>query len=521
MAHVEIYDTTLRDGTQREGVSLTVGDKLRVAKLIDDLGVPYIEGGWPGANPKDDEFFARASDELVLDQAALVAFGATRKAGIAADGDPQVAALLSADTEVVCLVGKSWDYHVTEALRTTLSEAVAMAADTVAYLRTRGRRVFFDAEHFFDGYRSDVDFALAVLRASHGAGAERLVLCDTNGGTLPARVAEVVREVRGALPDAVLGCHFHNDGGVAVANSLAAIEAGVTQVQGCLNGYGERTGNADLCTLLPNLELKMGIEVIGAERLARLAPISHHVAEIINLTLDPHHPYVGMSAFAHKAGLHTSALTRRKDAYEHVDPTTVGNTTRMVVSELAGRSTVLAKARAQGWDLDAETAQRVVDEVKNLEHRGYMLEAADGTFELLVRRASGWKQPFFSVESFKVNVEQRPGGEILAEATVKIIVGDERVIVTREGNGPVHALDQALRYALSAPYPEIAEFHLSDYRVRDLDSSDGTAARVRVLVQHGDSQTSWGTIGVHPNIIQASWEALEDGVVLGLLRHRA
>ncbi len=520
MAHVEIYDTTLRDGTQREGISLTVGDKLKVAALIDSLGVPYIEGGWPGANPKDDEFFARAKDELHLENAELVAFGATRKAGGDAADDPQVAALLAAGTEVVCLVGKSWDYHVTEALRTTLDEAVAMAADTVAYLRSQGRRVFFDAEHFFDGYAANPDFALSVLRAASEAGAARVVLCDTNGGTLPHQVIEVVRNVRGALPDAVLGCHFHNDGGVAVANSLAAIDAGVTQVQGCVNGYGERTGNADLCTLLPNLELKLGIEVVGRERLARLAPVSHHVAEIINLTLDPHHPYVGVAAFAHKAGLHTSALARRKDAYEHVDPETVGNTTRMVVSELAGRSTVLARAKAQGWDLDKDTAQRVVYDLKELEHQGYSFEAADGSFELLLRRAQGWKQPYFTVESFKVSVEQRPDGDVLAEATVKVNVADERVIVTREGNGPVHALDQALRVAVAGRYPEVAEFHLTDYRVRDLDSSDGTAARVRVLVEHSDDETSWSTIGVHPNIIEASWEAMIDGVVLGLLRHR-
>ncbi len=520
MAHVEIYDTTLRDGTQREGISLTVGDKLKVAALIDSLGIPYIEGGWPGANPKDDEFFARARDELKLESAALVAFGATRRAGGDAADDPQVAALLAAGTEVVCLVGKSWDYHVTEALRTTLDEAVAMAADTVAYLRTQGRRVFFDAEHFFDGYAANPGFAVSVLRAVHEAGAERLVLCDTNGGTLPDGVAQVVADVKEAVPDAILGCHFHNDGGVAVANSLAAIDAGVVQVQGCVNGYGERTGNADLCTLLPNLELKLGVEVIGPERLARLAPVSHHIAEIVNLTLDPHHPYVGVAAFAHKAGLHTSALARRKDAYEHIDPETVGNTTRMVVSELAGRSTVLAKAKAQGWDLEPASAQRIVDEVKELEHQGYAFEAADGSFELLVRRAQGWKQPYFSVESFRVSVEARADGEVLAEATVKVNVGDERVIVTREGNGPVHALDQALRAAVGERYPEVSEFHLTDYRVRDLDSSDGTAARVRVLIEHSDSATSWGTIGVHPNIIEASWDALEDGLVLGLLRHR-
>ncbi len=517
---VEIYDTTLRDGTQREGISLTAGDKLKVARLIDDLGVAYIEGGWPGSNPKDDEFFDRAKTELDLRNAELVAFGSTRRAGGVAADDPQLAALLAADTEVICLVGKSWDYHVTEALRTTLDEAEAMVADSVSYLVDQGRRVFFDAEHFFDGYRTNPEFALRIVLAAHGAGAESVVLCDTNGGTLPDAVAGVVSTVREAAPDVVLGCHFHNDGGCGVANTLAAVRHGVVQVQGCVNGYGERTGNADLCSVIPNLVLKMGIAAVPADRLARIAPVAHRIAEIVNIAVDPHHPYVGTSAFAHKAGLHTSALARRPDAYEHIEPSVVGNTTRMVVSELAGRSTVLAKARAQGWDLDAETAQSIVDRVKDMEHRGYTLEAADGTFELLVREASGWKQDFFTAESFRVFVEQRSDGEVVAEATVKVLVGDERVIVTREGNGPVHALDQALRAALSSAYPEVGQARLSDYRVRDLDSSDGTAARVRVLIEHSDGDETWGTIGVHPNIIEASWEALEDGVVLGLLRHR-
>ncbi len=517
---VEIYDTTLRDGTQREGISLTVGDKLRVASLVDELGVAYVEGGWPGANPKDDEFFQRARAELDLTHATLTAFGATRRPGAAAAGDPQLAALLEAGTEVICIVGKAWDYHVTEALRTDLDEAVRMVDESVRYLRSHDRRVFFDAEHFFDGYRADPDFALRVARAAHEAGAERVVLCDTNGGTLPSAATEVIAAVQTALAEAVLGCHFHNDSGCAVAASLAAVEAGVHQVQGCMNGYGERTGNADLCTLLPNLVLKMGLPVVTDSQLAALAPVSHHIAEIVNLTLDPQHPYVGTAAFTHKAGLHTSALARRPDAYEHVDPELVGNTTRMVVSELAGRSTILAKARQQGWSLDGDTAQELVERVKELEHRGYVLEAADGTFELLVREAQGWKQPFFTTESYRVHVEDRGQDEVLAEATVKLLVDDERLIVTREGNGPVHALDRALRAALAARYPEISEFRLSDYRVRDLDSSDGTAARVRVLVEHSDGETTWGTVGVHPNIIEASWEALEQGMVLGLLRHR-
>ena len=520
MTSVEIYDTTLRDGTQREGISLTARDKLRVAQLIDDLGVAYIEGGWPGSNPKDDEFFALAQKELDLAHAELVAFGSTRRAGASAAVDPQLAALLDAGTEVICLVGKSWDYHVTEALRTTLDEAEAMVADSIRHLRDHGRRVFFDAEHFFDGYEANPDFAMRIVHAAHEAGAERVILCDTNGGTRPDEAGTVVAAVREAAPNVDLGCHFHNDGGCGVANSLAAVRAGVVQVQGCVNGYGERTGNADLCALIPNLVLKMGVEAVPADRVEHLAPIAHHVAEIINITLDPHHPYVGTSAFAHKAGLHTSALARRPDAYEHVSPDVVGNTTRMVVSELAGRSTVLAKARARGWELDGDTAQAIVDRVKEMEHEGYTLEAADGTFELLVREATGWKQDFFTAESFRVFVEQRPDGDVVAEATVKVLVGDERVIVTREGTGPVHALDRALRAALAPAYPEVENAHLSDYRVRDLDSSDGTAARVRVLIEHSNGDETWGTIGVHPNIIEASWEALEDGIVLGLLRHR-
>ncbi len=516
---VEIYDTTLRDGTQQEGISLTARDKLAVARLLDDLGVAYIEGGWPGANPtKDDEFFARARDELDLKTATLTAFGATRRSGATADEDPQIAALLAAATDVVCLVGKSWDYHVEHALRTTPDEAVAMVEDSVDYLRRMGRRVFFDAEHFFDGYRSNPGFALAVLRAARDAGAERIVLCDTNGGFLSHEVRRIVGEVGEQLGDATLGCHFHNDAGMAVANSITAVLEGVHQVQGCVNGYGERTGNADLCSLIPNLALKMGYETVPADRLERLTTVSHHVAEIVNLTLDPHLPYVGTSAFTHKAGLHTSALARKPDAYEHLSPAAIGNATRVVVSELAGRSTVLAKAEAQGLELTAAEAQAVVDRIKELEHRGYQFEAADGSFELLLREAQGWKQDFFRLESYRVYVESRNGG-VVAEATVKVHVGDERIVATREGDGPVSALDRALRAALADAYPQLHRIRLTDYRVRDLDSSDGTSARVRVLCEHSDADTTWGTIGVHENIIDASWKAVVDGIVLGLLRH--
>jgi 2-isopropylmalate synthase len=514
--NLEIYDTTLRDGTQREGLSPTVGDKLRIAGLIDQLGFDFIEGGWPGANPKDDEFFTRARNELNLETSQLVAFGATRRAGVEAHDDPQLKSLLSADTDVICIVGKSWDYHVTEALRVELGEAVAMAADSIRFLRDEGRRVFFDAEHFFDGHRDNKGFTLEVISAASEAGAERVVLCDTNGGTLPSRVAQVLAEVAQVLPLDCIGVHFHNDGGVAVANSLVAVEAGVRQVQGCVNGYGERTGNADLSVLVPNLVLKLGYEVMDGDRLRQLAPVSHHIAEIMNSSIDPHHPYVGASAFAHKAGLHTSALARRKDAYEHVDPESVGNTARMVVSELAGRSTVLGIAAAEGWELDSDSAQRVVDRVKELEHAGYQFEAADGSFELLVRETQGWKQPFFDLESYRVFVEHRE--DVLAEATVKVLVAGKRVVKTAEGDGPVSALDRALRAALVASYPVVDKIRLTDYRVRDLDSSDGTSARVRVTVEHTDGERSWGTVGVHQNIIDASWKAVTEGLVVGLLR---
>ena len=363
---VEIYDTTLRDGTQQEGISLTASDKLEVAGLLDQLGVDYIEGGWPGANPKDNEFFERAKTELKLETSTLTAFGSTRRAGRSPGDDEQLAALLAAETEVICLVGKAWDYHVEHALRTSLDEAVAMVADSVEYLRSEGRRVFFDAEHFFDGYRDNPAFALAVLKGARDAGAERLVLCDTNGGFLSHEVERIVGEVTEAVPDSTFGCHFHNDSGMAVGNSLVAVRTGVFQVQGCINGYGERTGNADLCSVIPNLALKMGYETIPRDHLTHLTRVSHHLSEIVNLTLDPHLPYVGSSAFTHKAGLHTSALARRSDAYEHLDPDAVGNTTRVVVSELAGRSTVLAKAEAQGLTLTPEDAQAVVDRIKTL-----------------------------------------------------------------------------------------------------------------------------------------------------------
>lgn len=517
-SHLEIYDTTLRDGAQQEGISLTVSDKLRIAKLLDDLGVAYVEGGWPGANPKDSEFFKRARSELDMSTAILTAFGSTRRPRTSVVGDTQLHNLLESETEVVCIVGKAWDYHVREALRADLDEGVAMVAESIGYLSSHGVRVFFDAEHFFDGYASNPDFALGILRSAYEEGAERLILCDTNGGSLPARIVETVGQVQDALPDAELGVHFHNDAGCAVASSLAAVDLGVRQVQGCVNGYGERTGNADLSTLLPDLVLKMGIPILEQDRLESLSPIAHHIAEIVNISLDPHRPYIGTSAFTHKAGLHTSALVRRPDAYEHQDPLSVGNRTRMVVSELSGKATILSKARDLGVDMTDHQATRVLDEIKSMEHRGYHFEAADGSFELMLRRIAGWTHDYFELESFRVFTERRTDSEILAEATVKLRVKGERIITTGEGNGPVNALDHAVKEALVPHYPELKHLKLTNYRVRVLNSTESTAATVRVFIETSDGVNAWGTIGVHTNVIEASWEALEDGIVLGLLR---
>ncbi|HEX2153596.1 MAG TPA: citramalate synthase [Acidimicrobiia bacterium] len=517
---LEIYDTTLRDGSQQEGISLTVSDKLRIAQLLDDLGVTYIEGGWPGALPKDDEFFALASQRLDLRNAELVAFGSTRRPGGSVDTDSQLRSLLEAGTETICIVGKSWDYHVREALRADLDEGLRMIGESIEFLRSHGRRVFFDAEHFFDGFRTSPEFALAAARTAAEAGADRVILCDTNGGTLPAQIVEVVGKVRAEI-DAAVGVHFHNDAGCAVASSLAALEAGAVQIQGCVNGYGERTGNADLCTIIPDLVLKMDRPVVSREQLEMLSPISHHIAELVNISLDPHRPYVGPSAFTHKAGLHTSALARRPDAYEHTDPAGVGNRTRMVVSEQAGRASVHNKAAELGLDVDDVTARKVLERVKELEHQGHHFEAADGSFELLVREASGWRQDFFTVESYRVNVERRAGEPVVAEATVKLMVGGERQVTTGEGDGPVNALDSALRQALRPVFPQVADLRLTDYRVRVLDTTDGSGATVRVLLETSNHTDTWGTIGVHENIIDASWQALSDGIVVGLLRSSA
>jgi 2-isopropylmalate synthase len=524
-AQVEIYDTTLRDGAQLEGISLTVDDKLRIAEQLDFLGVHYIEAGWPGSNPKDDEMFRRASTELNLPTSRLVAFGSTRHVKGRVDSDDTLRHLVEAQTEAVCIVGKSWDYHVTEALQTTLDEGRAMVADSVAFLAGQGLQVLFDAEHFFDGYKRNPEFALSVLEAAAMAGASHLVLCDTNGGTLPHDVERTVADVVAAFgSDVTVAVHLHDDAGCGVANALAGVRGGATQVQGTINGYGERTGNCNLTSIIPDLTLKMGIETIPRDRLERLTPVSHHVAELVNMPLNPQAPYVGTSAFAHKAGLHTSAIARRPDAYEHVPPDDVGNGTRFVVSELAGRSTLQLKARELGLELDGPTVNEVVDTLKQLEHRGYHFEVADASLELLMLRAGGWEQEYFEVESFRVDVVEsadpmRAGQRTFSiDATMKMRVGDERIVEVAEGNGPVNALDQAVRRAIGDRYPALAHIHLTDYKVRVLDTQRGTGAVTRVLIDSTDGETSWTTIGVSENIIEASWEALQDSILYGLLQ---
>ncbi|MFZ5852553.1 MAG: citramalate synthase [Actinomycetota bacterium] len=518
-----VYDTTLRDGAQGEGMALTVADKLAIASHLDDLGVGFVEGGWPGALPKDTEFFRRARTELQLRHARLAAFGATRRPGVAAADDPQVAALRDSGADVVCLVAKSDARHVQRALRTTLAENLAMVADTVRHLRAEGRRVFLDAEHFFDGHQADPAYALEVVRVAAEAGADVVVLCDTNGGMLPRQVADVVHEVL-ATSGARLGIHCHDDSGCAVANTLAAVDAGVTHVQGVVNGYGERCGNANLATLVANLELKLGRRVLPAGRLGELQRVSHAVAELANQPPRHQQPYVGSSAFAHKAGLHASAVKVDPDLYQHVDPTAVGNDMRMLVSEMAGRASVELKSRALGYDLGAhpEVLGRVVRRVKDLEARGYSFEAADASFELLLREeVDPDRARPFTLESWRVIVDRDAHGEVRTEATVKVHAGGRRAVATGEGNGPVNALDRALRLALEQGYPQLAAMELVDYKVRILEGSHGTDAVVRVLVETADGEGEWTTVGVHENIIEASWQALAAAVDFGLLARDA
>ncbi|MGK4583124.1 citramalate synthase [Kitasatospora sp. HPMI-4] len=515
-----VFDTTLRDGAQREGINLTVADKLTIARYLDEFGVGFIEGGWPGANPRDTEFFARAATELDLRNAQLVAFGATRRPGGKAAEDPQLAALVSSGAPVVTLVAKSHDRHVELALRTTLEENLEMVRDSVEYLRSQGRRVFIDCEHFFDGYRANREYALEVVRTAHRAGADVVVLCDTNGGMLPAGVRETVADVLRET-GARLGIHAQDDTGCAVANTLAAVDAGATHVQCTANGYGERVGNANLFPVVGALELKYDRRVLPEGRLAEMTRISHAIAEVVNLAPSTHQPYVGLSAFAHKAGLHASAIKIDPDLYQHIDPELVGNTMRMLVSDMAGRASVELKGKELGYDLsaDRDLVGRVVARVKEQENLGYTYEAADASFELLLRdEAKGRRERFFTLESWRTISEQLPDGKADNEATVKIWAKGERRIAIGEGNGPVNALDKALRTALEHIYPELARIELVDYKVRILAGQHGTGSRTRVLIEFGDAGSTWSTVGVADNVIAASWRALEDAYTYGLLR---
>ncbi len=549
-----LYDTTLRDGTQREGVNLTVTDKVKVARRMDGLGVHYLEGGWPGSNPKDTEFFRRFADgdEAPL-QATLTAFGMTRLAGNAAEDDPLLAGLLAARTEVVCLVGKSWGYHVDEALGVPREENLAMVSDSVRHLVANGRRVFFDAEHFFDGHRRDHDYAMAVIEEAAEAGAEAVVLCDTNGGAMPWEVVDVVREVRERVT-AEVGVHFHDDGGCAVANSMLGLEAGAVQVQGTANGLGERCGNANLFTVMADLQLKRHVQVISPDRLERLTEVSHAVAEICNQATPSVQPYVGHTAFSHKAGLHASALAKAPDMYNHIDPGAVGNGQRLIVSEQSGRSNIVLKAREFGLEVDGDDAATVLAEVKQREAAGWTYDAADASFELLLRRVTGrigrTDEPFHTLH-FRVSVgggweglgapDMRAtmarlrgedgivdadtlaaavaaGSSAPAEAILAITIDGHRKLGAGEGNGPVDALANAFRNAANGTWPELLDVRLSDYKVRILEATAGTEAVTRVLVTSTDGVDTWDTVGVDPNIVEASWRALSDAWTYAILR---
>ncbi|HIE12209.1 MAG TPA: citramalate synthase [Desulfotomaculum sp.] len=520
MVKITVYDTTLRDGAQTEGISFSVEDKLKIAHKLDRLGFHYIEGGWPGSNPKDIEFFNRIRD-AELESAVITAFGSTRKKNIRPADDENLAAIIKSGVKAATLFGKSWDFHVTRALNTTLAENLSMIRESVAYLREQGLEVIYDAEHFFDGYKANPDYAIETLEAAAAGGAAALVLCDTNGGTLPGELKAAVEKVcsRFSLP---VGIHAHNDAGMAVANTLMAVEAGASHVQGTVNGYGERCGNADLCTVLPNLTLKCGINTIHPEKMRHLVELSRYVSEIANVHPNPQQPYVGMSAFASKAGVHVSAVMKDPQTYEHINPELVGNRRRVLVSELSGLSNVLYKLRELNLDLptQGEAARQVLAELKELEHRGFQFESAEGSFELLLLRAANGLEKPFLLESLRIYTELKEGGAVHSEATIKLRVADETVHTAAEGNGPVNALDNALRKALERFYPNIEKMRLTDYKVRVLDEAAGTGALVRVLIETADGERTWTTVGVSANIIEASWQALADSFAYGLLKSK-
>ena len=517
---IKIYDTTLRDGTQAEGVSFSVMDKIEIARELDRLGVSYIEGGWPGSNPKDIKFFKEIS-RISLRKAKIAAFGSTRRMGVRADRDPNLHALMEADTDVVTLFGKSWVFHVEKALRTNKEENLRMIEDSLEFFKKRGKEVIFDAEHFFDGYKASPHYALETLKVACQAGADCLVLCDTNGGSMPYEIEEIIHKVQKNIKYP-LGIHTHNDAGVAVANSITAARAGVHHIQGTINGYGERCGNADLCVIIPTLEFKLGLRCISRVGLRSLTETSRLVNELANLSPNDHQPYVGRSAFTHKGGVHASAITRDEKTYEHINPKSVGNERRVLISELAGRSNVLYQLKGEkgmGRKEKIILSKKVIEKIKALENKGYEFEGAEGSFELLVRKTDGRYKKLFNVEGFRVTVERgRYGNRLISEATVKVRVKGKSYHTVAEGNGPVNALDNALRKALEQEYPQLRQMYLADYKVRILDAKAGTRAKTRVLIESTDKENRWGTVGVSPNIIEASCEALLDSIEYKLFK---
>ena len=510
----------MRDGAAREGVSFSIEDKLKILRHLNSFGMHYVEGGYPASNPKDQEFFDAAT-KLELKHTKLVAFGSTRRALTSASRDKEMKALGSCGAAAACIVGKSWDFHVKKALKIALDENLFMIEESVRYLKKKGLEVLFDAEHFFDGYKDNPRYALQTIEAAAAGGVDWVVLCDTNGGTLPHEVASIVREVHEMLATP-LGMHAHNDCECAVANTLAAVREGARMVHGTINGYGERCGNANLCSVIPDLALKMNMDCISRERLTGLTDLSHFVSELANLSPDSHQPFVGTSAFAHKGGLHASGVSKETRTYEHIRPELVGNIQRIVVSELSGKSTITLKAAEMGIDIEhkPEKLAEILKQIKQLEHVGYQFEAADGSFEILMRKALGTYKAFFKLESFRVIMEKREDGKVMTEATVKIHVGGRRLIATAEGNGPVNALDLAIRIAMERSLPALKDIELTDYKVRVLDEKKGTAAVTRVLIETSDGQKNWGTIGVNENIIEASWQALVDSIDYGLLHKK-
>ena len=516
MRRIQVYDSTLRDGAQGEGISFSTEDKLRIAAKLDELGIDYIEGGFPGANPKDREFFRRIR-ETPLSKSKITAFGSTRRGGVAPEDDPGLKGLVEAGVSVATVFGKSWDLHVDDVLRVTKDENLKMIEESVAFLKAQGLEVIYDAEHFFDGYQADPDYALATLQAAHAGGPDCIVLCDTNGGSLPFSVTEAIERVRGTLT-CPLGIHVHNDAGMAVANSVLAVQMGVDQVQGTINGYGERCGNANLCSVIPTIRLKLGLECLDGH-LDGLTEASRFVSELANLSHNEHQPYVGNSAFAHKGGMHVDAVRKNPRSFEHVEPELTGNVRRFLISELSGRSTILAKAEKYNPDLKKDTPEvnQLRDVLEDLEHQGYLFEGAEGSFELLLMRTFGKYQELFHRVGFRVIIEKREDGTLLSEATIKVRLHDEEVHTAAEGDGPVNALDNALRKALTEWYPDIAAIDLTDYKVRVIDEKAGTASKVRVLIESSDGHTSWGTVGVSENLVEASWQALVESIEYGLL----